>query len=209
MKHYNTNIENIKFKNKISIFLSRISFWLGKLPLAWRAIIFVVLFIFILLFFPWVAEVDINNNLTNHLAFSKYTGFIGYGVWLGGIIILFFLLSHNKKEQIRGYVPFRLSDVQAIVFVVSMILSNIFMLFALSPIISREIIFTKYFSIAITGLIFILYFSFHLSKQLKAKNTESYYLDHEWEIIPNEYDKILHPEKYQNHQDKQNMKLPI
>lgn len=209
MKNYNSNIENIKLKNKIALFFSRISFAIGKLPLAWRAIIITVLFIFVLLTFPWVSVIDINNNSTDFLAFSKYTGYIGYGTLIGGIIILFFLLSHNKKEQIRGYVPFRLSDVQAIVFVISILLSNIFMLFTLSPIISKEIVFNKPLTFAITGMIFILYFSFHLSKQLKIKNTESYYLNHENNIIPNEYDKILYPEKYQNQENKQNMKLPI
>jgi hypothetical protein len=46
---------------------------------------------------------------------------MGYGILLSVVCIPFFLLSHAKKERIRAYIPFRLSDAQAIVFIVSML----------------------------------------------------------------------------------------
>lgn len=83
-----------------------------------------MIFLLFSLFFPWMTlSGTIDTKPTDYSAFSLYTGGIGYGILIAIGFMAFFLFSHAKKESLRAYVPFRLSDAQAIVFIDAMVLT--------------------------------------------------------------------------------------
>lgn len=186
MKDYIKNIENRKFKKNILNFLSRIGFGAGRLPFSGRIILVLVGLLFLTLFMPWMEiQFVAEQKLQTYNAFSRFMGHIGIGIIIAAIIIPFFLLSHIKKEQVRAYIPFRLSDTQAIIFIASMLLVAIVQILLISSAFESigKIHFRFGFGIAgacISGIIFSGYF---LSKRIKKENTESYYLDKDNEAI--------------------------
>lgn len=117
----------------------------------------------------------------SYSAFSLYTGGIGYGIIFGLFLIIFFLISHEKKERIRAYVPFRLSDAQAIVFIDAMILTAMFHFILIS------LTYTQFalngvtlgigFNIALTSTILILVSAFFFSQSEKVAGISMSYLD--------------------------------
>lgn len=133
MEHYSTNAKNRKLKKQIQGFLSRLGFAGGKLPGSGQLILLMSIFLFVSLFLPWLQITSATQGIETYSAFSRHMGFIGYGIVIGISIITFFLLSHTKKEHIRAYVPFRLSDTQAIIFVTSMLLVAVIQLLILLP----------------------------------------------------------------------------
>jgi hypothetical protein len=134
MKNYIANSQNRKLKNKIALFLSRLNLGAGKLPLSGRVILMMSVILSVSLFFPWFGVEYLDKSTERFYAFSAYTGYIGIGILLALFFIPFFLISHAKKERIRAYIPFRLSDTQAVVFVASLLLVGMIQLIAISRI---------------------------------------------------------------------------
>lgn len=104
------------------------------MPLSGKMILIFAFLLLSSLFFPWLQIASANNDVKNYSAFSQEMGYIGYGIVVAVAVIMFFLLSHTKKEHIRAYVPFRLSDTQAIVFVSSLVLVATIELFVILPV---------------------------------------------------------------------------
>lgn len=123
---YIRNSKNRKLKTQIIQFFSRISFGTHRLGFAGKGIVFCMVLIFLSLFFDWMrSSSSLGAEAYTYSAFSLYTGGIGYGIILALFLEGFFLLSHSRKENLRAYVPFRLSDAQAIVFINSMLITAI------------------------------------------------------------------------------------
>lgn len=212
MEHYSANAKNRKLKKQILNFLSRIGFAGGKLPTSGKLILMFAIILAISLLLPWVQITSGTGEITTHSAFSRYMGFIWYGIIISLIVIFFFLLSHTKKEHIRAYVPFRLSDTQAVVFVSSMLLVCLVQLMILSPTyqILGSISLQKWFILALSSILMMILCGFYLSRTMKAENTESYYLNRDFSEELWEYKNIIHPDSHQkNERKKENMSLPI
>ena len=194
MNNYIANSKNRKFKKQIVTFLDRINFGAMKLPISGRIILIFVGILAFSLFFPWFRFEYSDGHMSSYFAFSAYTGFIGYGILFCLFLIPFFLLSHAKKEKIRAHIPFRLSDTQAVVFLVSMIITALFHLFFVSLVFDQfalEIVLGQGFLIALSSSICILIAAFFLSKRTKEESVEMRYIDHQ-EIDPMaEYRSIL------------------
>ncbi len=210
MSDYITNSKNRKLKTKFLLFLSRINIWAGKLPLSWRLILLMEWVLWLSLFFPWFHFKYLNESTQNFSCFSSYSLFIGYGIVLAVLLIPFFLLSHTKKERLRAMVPFRLSDTQVIVFISSILLTTIINLTIINNIYWIQIAANgstlgSGFKMAFLAVIFILCFSFRLSKSNKEINTEIYYIDHQIDDELQEYKDILSKKEIKN----KNMTLPI
>lgn len=122
---YIRNSKNRKLKTRILALLSRLNFGTSRLGIAGKGIIVLNILLLFSLFFPWIT-LHLSSSVNVYNAFSLYCGYSGYGILLAVGIMLFFLVSHEKKERIRAYVPFRLSDAQAIVFVDSILLVSQF-----------------------------------------------------------------------------------
>ncbi len=95
--------------------------------------------LFASIFFPWVRLTYLDGVIEQYYAFSIYSLYIGYVILFAILIIPFFLLSHTKKEYIRARVPFRLSDSQAIIFVIIILLSILINLIIVNSIYSTQI----------------------------------------------------------------------
>ncbi len=208
MTDYITNSKNRKLKTKILLFLSRINIWAGKLPLSGRVIILMECVLFASLFFPWITLQYLDGRSLTYSAFSEFSLYVGYGILLTIVIIPFFLLSHTKKERIRAIVPFRLSDTQAIIFVISMLLTSLINLIIVNNLFGNQIAgmgsnITTGFKMAFVAIIFIIISTHFLSKSTKISNTEICYLDHQIDDELMGYNKIL------NGENKKNMSLPI
>lgn len=112
-------------------------------------------------------------------------GHIGFGIIIAIITIPFFLLSHIKKEKIRAYVPFRLSDTQAIIFIASILLTAIIQILFIST--SFQIIgkfaIKSGFGIAAACVVGIIVSGYFLSEKIKNQNTNSYYLNKDQDVI--------------------------
>jgi hypothetical protein len=182
MADYITNSKNRKLKKRVEGFVSRVGFGAGKLPISGRIILVLTACLFLSLFFPWLELKLSDNSVQRYFAFSQYIGYIGYDILIVCAIIPFFLLSHTKKEYIRAYVPFRLSDTQAVVFVASMLLVALLQFILTSGIYNQialgGIVIHDGFYIAVTMTILIVIAGFFLSKNMKKINTEMYFLDH-------------------------------
>ena len=163
------------------------------------------------LFFPWINLTYLNEQVQHQYAFSQFSLYIGYGILLAIIIIPFFLLSHTKKERIRALVPFRLSDTQAIVFVVSILLSNLTSLIVINNLYSTQIAalgstLALGFKIAFSSIVCILISAYFLSKSTKTDNTDVCYIDHQMDDELMNYKGILRGDEEKK---KKNMSLPI
>jgi len=211
MSDYITNSKNRKLKTKILLFLSRINIWAGKLPISGRLIILMEIILGVSLFFPWLHLTYLDGSIENYYAFSQFSLYIGYGIVMALIFIPFFLLSHTKKERVRAIVPFRLSDTQAIVFIVSLLLNTIVILIFVNNLYSTQIAalgssLGMGFKIAFSAIICTLISAYFLSKSTKISNTEICYIDHQNDDELTKYNSILGNDDEKN---KKNMSLPI
>lgn len=212
MTNYIANSKNRKLKKQILAFFDRLNFWTGKLPISGRVVLFFTAVLTFSLFFPWFHFGYSDGQNASFFAFSAYTGYVGYGIVLSLILIPFFLLSHEKKEQIRAHVPFRLSDTQAVVFITSMLVTAFFHLLFMSSIFDQfaiEIQVGKGFLIAMSSSVCILVSAFFLSKSTKEQSIEMRYLDHHEVDALSEYRSILSKWAQSDKQDEKNMTLPI
>ena len=211
MSDYITNSKNRKLKTKIVLFLSRINIWAGKLPISGRMIIIMEWILFTSLFFPWLSLTYLDWHIQKYSAFSQLSLYIWYSIILAIVVIPFFLLSHTKKERIRALVPFRLSDTQAIVFVISILLTCLINIIIVNNLFSAQIAgiwssISTGFKIAFSAIALILISTFFLSKSIKTTNTDICYLDHQVPDELNNYKWILGEDDSKN---KKNMSLPI
>lgn len=211
MPDYITNSKNRKLKTKILLFLSRINIWAWKLPLSGRAIILMEIILFASIFFPWVRLTYLDGVIEQYYAFSIYSLYIGYVILFAILIIPFFLLSHTKKEYIRARVPFRLSDSQAIIFVIIILLSILINLIIVNSIYSTQIAaqwstLTIGYKIAFSAVVWILISTYFFSQSSKHTNTDIYYIDHQTDDELLEYRGILTSD---DENKKKNMRLPI
>jgi hypothetical protein len=208
---YIANSKNRKFKKQILVFFDRIHFGTGTLPFSGKIILVLTGILLISLFFPWLEFQYINNEVESYSAFSHYVGYIGYGVIIAMIAIPFFLLSHTKKERIRSLVPFRLSDTQLIVFITSIIFTNLFHLLLMMRVFSQFAIpkISTGLILALTGSFCILITAFFLSKKSKEESIEIRHLNHQETILNDEYAQILGKKKWKWDTEKENMVLPI
>jgi hypothetical protein len=123
MHDYITNSKNRKLKTKILLFLSRINIGAGKLPISGRMILLMDAILCCTLFVPWISITYLEGNIRNYSAFSQYSLYIGYVILIAVAVTPFLLLSHSRKEYLRSLLPFRLSDSQAIVYIMTIILT--------------------------------------------------------------------------------------
>jgi hypothetical protein len=166
--------------------------------------------LFVSLFFPWIdlRYLDEVEPIT-YTAFSQFSLYIGYWILLAIAVIPFFLLSHTKKEYIKTVVPFRLSDTQAIVFIMSMLLVSLINMIIVNELYSSQIAaqgstLTTGFRIALSCVISILVATYFFSRSNKLTNTDIYYLDHQIDDELSNYKYILGQDD-----EKKNMSLPI
>lgn len=209
MSDYITNSKNRKLKTKILLFLSRINIGASKLPISGRIIILMEGVLLLSLFFPWITLQYLDGHIWVYSAFSQFSLYIGYSIAFAVAVIPFFLLSHTKKERIRAIVPFRLSDTQAIVFVVSILLTSLVNLIIVNNLFSAQMAWSTiavWFKIAFSALLMILISGYFLSKATKTTNTEICYLDHQIDDEILEYNSILRGD---DSKKKKNMSLPI
>ncbi len=211
---YIRNSKNRKLKAQILGFFSRLTFGSYRLGFSGKAILFSNILVLIVLFFPWMRLVYMDGSIHTFGAFSFFSGYIGYGMLLWVLLIAFFLLSHSKKEQLRAYVPFRLSDAQAIVFIDAMMLTS------LVHFLSMALIFQNFSSqttvlfgcqILLTLVILILFFSFFFSKSEKQALAWMSYLDKKEPSVFDEYKDIIDSkwERASQNDPNKNMSLPI
>ena len=211
MSDYITNSKNRKLKTKILLFLSRINIWAWKLPISGRIIVLMEWVLFASLFFPWLSLTYLDGHIQKYSAFSQFSLYIWYSILIAVIIIPFFLLSHTKKERIRALVPFRLSDTQAIVFFISILLTSLINLIVVNNLFSAQMAgmgstIAIGFKIAFSAIIFILISTYFLSKSIKTSNTDICYLDHQTHDDLSSYKSIIGEDDPKN---KKNMSLPI
>lgn len=175
-----TNIQNRRLKKQILNFFGRLGFGAGRLPLSGKIILLMTIFLFVSLFLPWIEIKNLTQGSQFYGPFSRFLGYIGIGIVLSVIVVPFFLLSHVKKEHIRSYVPFRLSDTQAVVFVASMILVAVVQLLLILPAYTTlgSVDLKIGFQLAGASVVLMIISGFFLSKRKKSENLESYYLDH-------------------------------
>lgn len=212
---YIRNSKNRKLKTQILNFFSRLSFGGKKLEIAWRSIIAWNLGLLFSLFFPWIHMDFLDDVSRSYSAFSLYTGGIGYGIIVAFFMIFFFLLSHEKKERIRAYVPFRLSDAQAIVFIDALILTACIHMVIISlnytQFALNGVHLGFWFMCALTSSFLILVSAFFFSRHEKSVSVSLNYLSKKEIDEFSEYQDILDYSsswKSQKEKDK-NMTLPI
>ena len=106
--------------------------------------------------------------------------------------------------------PFRLSDTQAIVFVMSIIMTILINMITINSIYSTRIAQSStleiWFKIAFSSVVCILIASYFLSTSSKNANTDIYYIDHKSDGDLSKYKNILDTDTENN---KKNMSLPI
>ncbi len=212
---YIRNSKNRKLKTKILNFVTRVSFSGKRLDLAGRSIMFCNILLISSLFFPWIHMTFLDGTGQGFSAFSLYAWGIGYGILLGCISMCFFLFSHEKKERIRAYVPFHLSDTQAIVFIDTLILvasvQLIFISMTYRQIALGWVHLGLGFDLALTAIFLILFASFFYSQSEKKSSLTMSYLDKKEGQHLGEYRDILdgkYTSKRPSDRDK-NMTLPF
>lgn len=210
MSNYIANSKNRKLKKQILLFLERINFGAGKLPFSGRVILFMNFLLLVSLLFPWFSFRYRNDQVESFSAFSEYTWYLWYGVVLVIIAILFFLVSHAKKEQIRAHIPFRLSDAQAVVFSTSLLLVALAHLLVISKVFNQfalEVMLWKGFLMAASSSICIIISAYFFSKNSKEQGADIRYFGHHEDSIW-EYRTILEG-KWKSGEEDTNMTLPI
>ena len=212
---YIRNSKNRKLKTQILNFFSRLSFGTNRLWLSGKSIILCNIILFISLFFPWLSFKPLGWVEIYYWSFSFYLGGVWFGIVIANILILFFLLSHEKKEYLRWYVPFRLSDAQAIVFVAAMLMvacvHAIISSFAYARIASQEVMPALGLELATGSTILILTFSYFFSQSEKTRTTTLSYLEKKEKNHLDEYASILEvsENKPKDGLHDKNMTLPI
>jgi hypothetical protein len=212
---YIRNSKNRKLKTQILGFFSRINFGTYRLGLPGKSLMFCTLVLFSSLFFPWLSFKPTGWVETHYWAFSLYLWGIGYGIIGSIVVIAFFLLSHEKKEHLRWYVPFRLSDAQAIVFIAAMLmiatLHSIVTSFAYARIASQEVMSGLGLEIATSAIFLMLFVSYFFSQSEKTRAVTMGYLDKKEVSHLDEYADILDPKNKDSKEKSQekNMTLPI
>ena len=212
---YIRNSKNRKLKTQLTIFFSRITFWWKRLDISGKVIIFCNFLLLISVFFPWIHMRFRDDTDVIFSAFSGYTGWIWFGIIFGCLWISFFLFSHEKKERMRSFVPFRLSDAQAIVFIDSMMLTAIIQLIFISlqytQIAINGVSLGIGFVLALTANLLILVSSFFFSRREKESSISMSYLDKKDRDFLGDYQGIIdgnHSGKKSQDKDK-NMTLPF
>jgi hypothetical protein len=126
----------------------------------------------------------------------------------------FFLLSHEKKERLRAYVPFRLSDAQAIVFVGAILATAIISFtvasFAYTRISSQAVIPGIGLKLALTAVGLLFFAAYFFSQSEKSRAVRMSYLDKKEHTPLDEYRDILDTDHGNLGKTKEkNMSLPI
>jgi hypothetical protein len=196
MHDYITNSKNRKLKTKILLFLSRINIGAGKLPISGRLILLMDAILFCTLFSPWISITYLEGNIRSYSAFSQYSLYIGYVILIAVVITPFFLLSHSRKEYFRSLLPFRLSDSQAVVYIMTIVLTMLVNLILVNHIlyvtqVGTESILSGGFKGAFSSIICMFGAVYVYSRTNKKENTDMYYLDHHTEDDLGEYRGIL------------------
>lgn len=212
---YIRNSKNRKLKTQILGFFLRLNFWTYRIGLPGKSIMFCLVILCLSLFFPWlIFKKPIWTGDALYSAFSLYVGGVGYGIILSIFLILFFLLSHEKKERFRAYVPFRLSDAQAVVFIASLLWVAIFSFtiasFAYTRISSQEVVPGAGLKLAIASIFLLYIWAYFFSQWEKTRAVSMSYLDKKEQNELDEYKGIL---EWGNHawekKKEGNMSLPI
>lgn len=212
---YIRNSKNRKLKTQILSFFARINFGTYRLGLPGKILIFANILLIVSLFFPWLHFESGWVIVHRYWAFSLYLGWIWYAIILVASVTSFFLLSHQKKEHLRGYVPFRLSDAQAIVFLSAMLLVGcthvIITLFAYTRMSSQEVLPGFGLELAFGSVMIILVFAYFFSQSEKSRAITMSYLDKKEPSYLDEYSDLLDSTKKGNSlwDEDQNMTLPI
>jgi len=212
---YIRNSKNRKLKTQILGFFLRLNFWTYRLGLPGKGMMFCLIVLFVSLFFPWlIFKKPLSAGDVSYSAFSLYVGGVGYGIILAILLILFFLLSHEKKERFRAYVPFRLSDAQAIVFVGSLlwvaIISFTIASFAYTRISSQEVVPGMGLKLAISAIFLLFVAAYFFSQWEKSRAVSMSYLDKKEHSELDEYKDILGWGNHASEKKKEgNMTLPI
>ena len=212
---YIRNSKNRKLKTQLLSFFSRLSFGTHRLGPAGKGIFICMISMIFSLFFPWIIFHSADGESIAYWAFSFYTGGIGYGIVVGLIMISFFLLSHEKKEIIRAYVPFRLSDSQAIVFIDAMILvssiHNVITSLAYTRLSAHSVEAGIGMEIAVCSALLLLVASYFFSQKEKDRAVTMSYLSKSEENHLGEYAEILSwsISSQKSKDDKKNMTLPF
>lgn len=212
---YIRNSKNRKLKTRILALLSRLNFGTSRLGIAGKSIILLNGIIVGSLFFPWIT-LHLSSTVTSYNAFSLYTGYAGYGTLIAVGIMLFFLMSHTKKERIRAYVPFRLSDAQAIVFVNAILLTSHIHLLIMTRTYAEQ--FALYgveihmgYIVALSASLLLLIATYYFSQDEKTAYVSMSYLDKKEGEYMSEYAHLLESDDrpHSSHTEDKNMTLPI
>lgn len=107
--------------------------------------------------------------------------------------------------------PFRLSDTQAIIFIMNILFVSLIHLVIVNGLYSSQIAaqwstLTTGFRLAICSVFAIFIATYYLSRSNKTSNTDMYYLDHQTDDELSKYKNILSKTDEDN---KKNMSLPI
>ena len=212
---YIRNSKNRKLKTRILALLSRLNFGTSRLGIAGKSIILLNVILIGSLFFPWIT-LRLSSTVTSYSAFSLYVGYAGYGTLIAVGIMLFFLMSHTKKERIRSYVPFRLSDAQAIVFVNAILLTSHVHLLIMTRTYAEQ--FALYgveihmgYVVALSSSLLLLLATYYFSQDEKSAYVSMSYLDKKEGEYIHEYAHLLDSEDLPSasHPKDKNMTLPI
>lgn len=212
---YTRNSKNRKLKTQILGFFSRLNFGTHRLWLPGKSLIFCTGLLLVSLFFPWLSFEPMSGEIVQYWAFSIYLWWIGYGAIFAIILIAFFLFSHEKKEHLRWYVPFRLSDAQAIVFIGAILTTactySMIASFAYARIASQKVTPWIGLELAFWTLVLLLFVSYFFSQSEKTKSITMSYLDKKEISHLDEYAGIL---EWASHKPgekvrEKNMTLPI
>ncbi len=212
---YIRNSKNRKLKTRILALLSRLSFGTSRLGIAGKSIIILNIVLLVSVCFPWTT-LHLSSTLNVYSAFSLYSGYAGYGTIVCVAAMLFFLVSHEKKERIRAYVPFRLSDAQAIVFIDSILLITDLHLLILTRIYAEQFALHGVeihmgYVLSLSASILLLVAAYFFSQDEKTAYVSMSYLDKKDSEHMSEYADILDgklsPTK--PHGEDKNMTLPI
>jgi predicted lysophospholipase L1 biosynthesis ABC-type transport system permease subunit len=211
---YIRNSKNRKLKTQILQFFSRIAFGTHRLGIPGKGIFICMIGLLLSLLFPWITFVGtIDATPTTYSAFSIYTGGIGYGILFSLGLVSFFLLSHAKKESLRAYVPFRLSDAQAIVFIDAMIITSLVHFLIVSLAYGRLAANTVSagfgLELALVSALLLLVAAFFFSQSEKSRAVSLGYLAKSEESALTGYEDIIADTGHKSKEDTKNMSLPI
>lgn len=212
---YIRNSKNRKLKTQILTFFARVQFGTYRFGFSGKALMFANVWLLISLFFPWLYFWWEETNLVSYSAFSLYLWGVGYGIIFAVFLIAFFLLSHEKKEYLRAYVPFRLSDAQAIVFLSAMILvasiHAIITSFAYTRMSSQPVNPGFGLELSIVSLLLLILFAYFFSQSEKSRAVSMSYLEKKDPNYIDEYSAILESKSrpHSHTEEDKNMTLPI